>query len=313
MTNEVRYVYDGMLVIQERDGLNLPRVTYTRGPDLSGSLEGAGGIGGLLARTEHSGSGSSHSYYHADGNGNITALVDLAGNVLARYAYDPYGNLLGKSGPLADVNLYRFSSKELHPSSGLYYYGYRYYEPNLQRWVNRDPIQEAGGLNLFGFAFNNPTGLFDIDGRVVPVVVGIAVFYFSYEAWVNAPSPEDELYSPYQDAPDPLDVAEFCTGPSGWLAGALAENLPLRGGPEKLSVQDIPRGPKGGKKHTPGRDHQTKSGEKKKERFQKKAEKKREREKNDLTKSWDDWNKLTDEQRKMLPELKPQKPDPRCQ
>ena len=55
LTNAVvRYVYEGNLVIQERDGNNLPLVSYTRGVDLSGSLEGAGGIGGLLARTDHS-------------------------------------------------------------------------------------------------------------------------------------------------------------------------------------------------------------------------------------------------------------------
>ena len=55
LTNQVvRYVYDGNLVIQERNASNLPQVTYTRGKDLSGSLEGAGGIGGLLARTDNS-------------------------------------------------------------------------------------------------------------------------------------------------------------------------------------------------------------------------------------------------------------------
>src|SRR5271155_3302288 len=50
-TNEVHYLYDGNLVVQERDINNLPTVTYTRGKDLSGSLQGAGGIGGLLARS----------------------------------------------------------------------------------------------------------------------------------------------------------------------------------------------------------------------------------------------------------------------
>ncbi|MGH7952406.1 MAG: hypothetical protein ACREFE_10885 [Limisphaerales bacterium] len=49
-TNEVHFVYDGNLVIQERNANNLPTVTYTRGNDLSGTLQGAGGIGGLLAR-----------------------------------------------------------------------------------------------------------------------------------------------------------------------------------------------------------------------------------------------------------------------
>jgi len=60
---ETRYVYDGMRVIQERDGSNTPTVAYTRGSDLSGSLEGAGGIGGMLARSDgySSGSWTSHN------------------------------------------------------------------------------------------------------------------------------------------------------------------------------------------------------------------------------------------------------------
>jgi hypothetical protein len=46
------YIYDGMRVIQERDQNNTPLVSYTRGRDLSGTFEGAGGIGGLLARSD---------------------------------------------------------------------------------------------------------------------------------------------------------------------------------------------------------------------------------------------------------------------
>jgi uncharacterized protein RhaS with RHS repeats len=113
-TAEVRYVHDGNLVIQERDAQHVPQVTYTRGADLSGTLDGAGGIGGLLATTRHSPLPTRHYYYFADGNGNVTMLVDTNQQLAASYVYDPYGNLLGKSGPLADDNLYRFSSKELH-------------------------------------------------------------------------------------------------------------------------------------------------------------------------------------------------------
>ena len=160
-TNETRYVYDGMLVLQERDANNAPLVTYTRGPDLSGSLQGAGGIGGLLARTDHSTTPLLHAYYHADGAGNITALTDQRGDISARYLYDPYGRLLGKWGPLADANRYRFSSKEWQPNGGLYYYGFRFYDPNLQRWLNQDPIGEAGGINLYGFVGNNPLSQVD--------------------------------------------------------------------------------------------------------------------------------------------------------
>ena len=168
LTNEVRYVYDGMLVVQERNANNLALVSYTRGNDLSGSLQGAGGIGGLLARTDNgqmiAGNASAHAYYHADGNGNITALVNTNGSVVARYNYDPYGNLLGMSGPLAEANSYRFSSKEFQANAGLYYYGFRFYEPNLQRWLNRDPMEELGGINLYSFCANDTFAYVDIDG-----------------------------------------------------------------------------------------------------------------------------------------------------
>ena len=150
VTNEVRYVYDGMLAVQERDANNLAQVSYTRGKDLSGSLQGAGGIGGLLARTDNSllvaGAATAHAYYHCDGNGNVTALVNTNGIILARYSYDPYGNLLGMSGPLAEANRYRFSSKEWNGNAGLYYYGYRFYDGGLQRWLNRDPLSDFGSM-----------------------------------------------------------------------------------------------------------------------------------------------------------------------
>jgi hypothetical protein len=71
-TNEVYYVYDGNVVIQERNINNLPTTTYTRGLDLSGSLEGAGGIGGLLSMTLNFEPGSSSSnsmFYHATAMG----------------------------------------------------------------------------------------------------------------------------------------------------------------------------------------------------------------------------------------------------
>lgn len=68
----------GMTPFQERNGSGHPTVSYTRGLDLSGSLEGAGGIGGLLTRSTHATSSpyqqNSHAFYHADGNGNVTYL-----------------------------------------------------------------------------------------------------------------------------------------------------------------------------------------------------------------------------------------------
>jgi RHS repeat-associated protein len=160
-----RYIYDGMRVIQERNEVNTPQVSYTRGNDWSGSLEGAGGIGGLLARSHgyanSNGNWYVHNCYHADGNGNITYLVNSSQTLAASYRYDPYGNTISSSGSLAGANVYRFPSKEQHAYSLLYYYGYRWYSPSLQRWLNRDPLQELGGINLYRLASNDPLGRFD--------------------------------------------------------------------------------------------------------------------------------------------------------
>jgi RHS repeat-associated protein len=110
------------------------------------------------------GDSSAHAYYHADGNGNVTALIATNQAVVARYLYDPYGNQLAATGPLAEANLYRFSSKEWHPQSGLVYYGYRFYDPSLQRWGNRDPLSEWAGANLYRFVRNGPLAFLDSWG-----------------------------------------------------------------------------------------------------------------------------------------------------
>jgi RHS repeat-associated protein len=171
------YVYDGKRVIQERDSNNVPVASYTRGLDLSGTLQGAGGIGGLLARSSaySGGNWTSHAFYHADGNGNVTYLETSAEAVAASYRYDPFGNTISKSGTLADANTYRFSSKEINTYSGMYYYLHRFYDPPTQRWINRDPLgdrafQDLGRFassrrrvdsHLFIFAENDPVSLLD--------------------------------------------------------------------------------------------------------------------------------------------------------
>ena len=86
LASETRYVKGGMRVIQERNGTGDPTVAYTRGPDLSGTVEGAGGIGGLLARSEWnsvSSAWSHHAFYHSDGVGNVTALAVPRGGDIA--------------------------------------------------------------------------------------------------------------------------------------------------------------------------------------------------------------------------------------
>ncbi len=190
LVSEIRRVYDGWLVIQERDANNLPTITYTRGLDLSGTLDGAGGIGGLLARTDHA-SGSS-AVYHADGSGNVTALLDAAQSLAARYSYDPFGNPLGKFGPLADANVYRSSSKEWHECTGLVYYGFRFYEPSLQRWLNQDPLGEAEGSNLYSYVGNGPVGQIDPFGLYETDFHYYAIYYI-FRAKGYSPTEANEV------------------------------------------------------------------------------------------------------------------------
>ena len=168
-----------MRVIQERNENNTPQVTYTRGLDLAGSWERAGGIGGLLARTAHSGANGvtlTTAFYHADGNGNVTYLLKLDQTAGATYQFDPYGRLLASSGTLAAANTYRFSSKEVMLASGFYSFGYRFYDPATQRWLNRDPMGEEGGVNLYGYVENDPIngidplGLSSIQAQVLVAI-----------------------------------------------------------------------------------------------------------------------------------------------
>ncbi len=69
--------------------------------------------------------------------------------------------------------MFGFSSKFFDPESGFSYYGYRYYNSSAKRWLNRDPLGEVGGLNIYNFVYNcpialvDPTGL-DVGGRIGP-------------------------------------------------------------------------------------------------------------------------------------------------
>lgn len=144
-----------------------------------------------------SGNWSTHIYYHADGNGNITYLVSASQTKAAAYRYDPYGNTISASGGYASLNTYRFSSKELHLKSGLYYYGYRFYSPNWQRWPNPDPIGERGGLNLYRFNYNSPLNYVDPNGDhpILIAIIAGAVYGAVFTPYTaNAPGPNDPTY-----------------------------------------------------------------------------------------------------------------------
>jgi len=84
--------------------------------------------------------------------------------VVAQYEYGPFGELLRATGPLARTFNFLFSTKYFDWETGLYYYGHRYYNPSTGRWLSRDPIEEAGGLNLYCGLRNDANNYIDAFG-----------------------------------------------------------------------------------------------------------------------------------------------------
>lgn len=81
----------------------------------------------------------------------------------------PFGELIRASGPMAKANPIRWSDKSEDSETGLVYYGYRLYNPNTGRWLDRDPLEETGGINLYNFCGNTPTEKSDAIGLSGPV------------------------------------------------------------------------------------------------------------------------------------------------
>ena len=156
------FIYDGwnLLAIINPESTGLQ--SFMWGNDLSGSLDQAGGVGGLLMST-FSGTNCFAAY---DGNGNITALINAADmSVAARYEYSPFGELIRSTGIFTRQNPFRFSTKFCDDESGLVYNNFRYYSPVLGRWISRDSSGEKDNRNLYGFVHNSPIIMFDRNGK----------------------------------------------------------------------------------------------------------------------------------------------------
>ena len=165
-----RFAYDGWRVVAEvgQRPTGAYTNTYVWGLDLSGTFEGAGGIGGLLFAQFSGATGAPAVVTYAyDGNGNVVGLADAAtGAPVADYEYEPFGEGITSRvyTAVGALNPYRFSTKYTDPLNGLINYGYRHYSPRLGRWINRDPLTEYGGFNLYGFVGNTPNNGVDILG-----------------------------------------------------------------------------------------------------------------------------------------------------
>ena len=157
------FVWDGNNIILETiafaDG-TMRTCEYFWGNDLSGTEQGAGGVGGLLA-VSIDGAFFIPCYDH---NGNIVSYISETGSIAGQYVYAPYGNVIEQYGTMPNQFNFGFSTKYHDCETRMLSYQCRFYRPYEGRWLNRDPIEEAGGENLYAFSGNSPSCLCDVLG-----------------------------------------------------------------------------------------------------------------------------------------------------
>ena len=107
------------------------------------------------------------SYYPlTDIQGTGWGYVDSQNNVVARWRYDAWGNVVDESVSVLELASlrYRFQCREWSAATGLVNFRMRWYDPETGRWLSKDPIGLSGGLNLYAFCGNTPIFLVDAFG-----------------------------------------------------------------------------------------------------------------------------------------------------
>ena len=134
-----------------------------------------------------------HFYFMHDALKNVTSIFDDQQTRRARYVYAPFGGLLAAEGDIVQKNKFRFSCECFDDELGLIYYNYRHLNPHDGRWINRDPIQEQGGTNLYGFIKNRTFKQFDYLGLYI-LINAIASVKYTYHDGLVFPSNLSDAY-----------------------------------------------------------------------------------------------------------------------
>ncbi|MEA4884640.1 MAG: RHS repeat-associated core domain-containing protein, partial [Clostridia bacterium] len=121
--------------------------------------------GKYLAKMVQENSDPAQTYFlHTDMVGSIRAITDSAGQVVARFEYEPFGLLTMSTGPMAS-RAHRFTGKPEDGATELYYFGARHYDPEIGRFISRNPVRQ--GLNWYAYAGNSPLRFIDPDGQAL--------------------------------------------------------------------------------------------------------------------------------------------------
>lgn len=135
-------------------------------------------IHGLGLAAKVSADGKTVRYYHYDPIGSTVALSDPAGSVTDTYAYDEFGRVLGRTGNTPNPFQYVGQLGVQGDPTGLHYMRARYYDPTAGRFISRDPIGFAGGMNLYGYAGNDPVRYVDPSGHFLDTLLDAAFLLY---------------------------------------------------------------------------------------------------------------------------------------
>jgi RHS repeat-associated protein len=213
---DLKFISDPVLFgrhVIEPNATNVVVRSYVWGLDLSESMDGANGVGGLLWVTLHTASGPAAGTHFVayDGNGNIVALSGASdGSETARYEYGPFVEPIRVSGPVAALNPFRFSTKRTDPTTDLALYEYRVYKPSIGRWTNRDPLGEPGFELLRGkkpsFLAGGPNKHLFVQNNPVSIIDPLGLWQWGWPPWGNKKKDEKccekKDASPYKDLAD---------------------------------------------------------------------------------------------------------------
>lgn len=144
-------------------------------------------------------------YYLYNGHGDVVQIMDESGNIVNRYSYDEWGNIVEKTEGIS--NPIRYAGEYYDEESGLYYLRARYYDPTIGRFITRDSyegdISNPLTINLYTYCRNNPLIFVDPSGHMevedkdilsaqdYAIMQAITVLYGMYETAGNTAMKEE--------------------------------------------------------------------------------------------------------------------------
>ena len=157
-TNRSEFSYDGLgrrcRIIEKTNGVVRSETRYVwSGPDIVEERNGADAVTRRFFSQGFTAGGASY-FYTRDHLGSTREIVDATAQVQTRYAYDAWGRQTKLAGSVD--SLFGFAGYALHSPSGLYLTLHRPYDSGTSRWLSRDPLGAAGGMNLYGYVENDP-------------------------------------------------------------------------------------------------------------------------------------------------------------